>query len=119
MLDDVFQEGQDTYPAHLPWIFNREPCGECAESKKGLCRRHWAIHPREVIPFPLDSDVNLPCTGRWELFDTEEPTQEALSLCASCPIRRWCIDTATANREWGIWGGTTSQERAERRKDAA
>ena len=110
--DDVFQEGADTYPAHLPWVFNREPCGECAESKKGLCRRHWAIHPREVIPFPFSSEVDLPCTGRWREHDEEEVTPDVITRCSGCPARVWCLQTAVANNEVGIWAGTNTDDRA-------
>ncbi len=115
MLDDVFQEGQDTYPAHLPWVFNREPCGECAESKKGLCRRHWAVHPREVIPFPgLDTDCSLPCIGLWDQYDREEVTPEVEARCSGCPavVQAWCLQTAVANNEVGLWAGTNSEDRA-------
>lgn len=112
--DDVFQEGADTYPAHLPWaaVFNRDPCGECAESKKGLCRRHWAIYPREVIPFPLSLEANLPCVGLWEEHDEEEVTPEVTTRCSGCPAQDWCLQTAVANNEAGIWAGTNSDQRA-------
>ena len=109
--DDVFQEGADTYPAHLPWAFNREPCGECAESKKGLCRRHWAVYPREVIPFPLGPDADLPCVGLWDQYDREEVTPEVEPWCSGCPAQDWCLQTAVANNEAGIWAGTNEDDR--------
>ena len=111
--ENVFKEGADTYPAHLPWaaVFNREPCGECAESKKGACRRHWAVYPREVIPFPLGPDADLPCVGLWDQYDREEVTPEVESRCQGCPARAWCLQTAVANNEVGIWAGTTYEQR--------
>jgi WhiB family redox-sensing transcriptional regulator len=32
-------------------------------------------------------------------------------ICAQCPIRARCLEWAVANREDGVWGGTTAQER--------
>ena len=38
--------------------------------------------------------------------------QAALSLCATCPVRRECLEHALATREpYGIWGGTNEHER--------
>ncbi|MFB7798964.1 WhiB family transcriptional regulator [Isoptericola sp. NPDC056134] len=36
----------------------------------------------------------------------------AKAVCAECPIRMRCLEVAVANREmWGVWGGTSQQER--------
>lgn len=38
----------------------------------------------------------------------------AKRVCADCPVRRRCLDHALAAGEsYGVWGGTTSQERTE------
>jgi WhiB family redox-sensing transcriptional regulator len=38
--------------------------------------------------------------------------EHARQLCASCPVRRECLETALANVELvGFWGGTTPTER--------
>jgi WhiB family redox-sensing transcriptional regulator len=44
-----------------------------------------------------------------ELFYSSEPgpTSQALRICASCPVRAACHQTAMAQREVdGVWGGT-------------
>lgn len=39
-------------------------------------------------------------------------TRFAKSLCAKCPVRVQCLEYALdANEVFGIWGGTTPQER--------
>ena len=37
----------------------------------------------------------------------------ALALCAECPVRMECLQNALEYRDpWGIWGGTTEEQRA-------
>lgn len=37
---------------------------------------------------------------------------EALRVCRVCPVRQECLEWALSTRErFGIWGGTTEQER--------
>jgi len=39
-------------------------------------------------------------------------TEAAKAICARCPVRRECLDHATATNEpYGIWGGQTPNER--------
>jgi WhiB family redox-sensing transcriptional regulator len=35
-------------------------------------------------------------------------------ICAECPVRVECLNYALDNNEWGIWGGTTDDERRSR-----
>ena len=45
---------------------------------------------------------------------------EALSICATCPVRAQCLDYAIRNREtYGIWGGTTPEQRRRIRRERA
>lgn len=49
-----------------------------------------------------------------ELFYAEEPgaTSQALQICASCPVREPCHQTAMGQREaYGVWGGTRENQR--------
>ena len=43
-----------------------------------------------------------------------EGIAKAKAICAGCPIAFDCLETAMADsdlRKWGIWGGTTPEER--------
>ena len=41
-----------------------------------------------------------------------ETRRQAKAICASCPVRDECLDTAMANREeHGVWGGLDETER--------
>jgi WhiB family transcriptional regulator, redox-sensing transcriptional regulator len=71
--------------------------------------------------------------GRWtdraacrgtdtEIFFPANPDEEAeaLSICATCPVRAQCLDYAVRNREtYGIWGGTTPEQRRRIRRERA
>lgn len=49
-----------------------------------------------------------------ELFYAQEPgpTSQALRVCATCPVRATCHETAMAEREFfGVWGGTPENQR--------
>jgi WhiB family redox-sensing transcriptional regulator len=42
---------------------------------------------------------------------------QAKAICAGCPVRRQCLDFATANDlGYGIWGGTTPEDRRRNRR---
>lgn len=44
----------------------------------------------------------------------ERREARAKQICASCPVRRACLDHAVTVREpYGVWGGATERERAE------
>jgi WhiB family redox-sensing transcriptional regulator len=42
----------------------------------------------------------------------DEDQEQALEVCRTCPVREECLEWALIARErYGIWGGTTEQER--------
>jgi len=42
----------------------------------------------------------------------DEDPERALAVCRTCPVRDECLEWAIAAHErYGIWGGTTEQER--------
>ncbi|GGM75760.1 hypothetical protein GCM10012275_53090 [Longimycelium tulufanense] len=43
----------------------------------------------------------------------EERTAEARAVCTGCPVRARCLDFALATGQYGVWGGTTEEERRE------
>ncbi|MBK5308318.1 MAG: WhiB family transcriptional regulator [Frankiaceae bacterium] len=44
----------------------------------------------------------------------------ALALCAQCPVRGQCLQNALDHEDpWGIWGGTTEEQRAVMLRNAA
>ena len=43
---------------------------------------------------------------------TPEQEAEALAICATCPVREQCLEQALRDREqYGVWGGTTPEQR--------
>jgi len=49
-----------------------------------------------------------------------EEEAEALSICATCPVRAQCLEYAIHNREtYGIWGGATPEQRRRMRRERA
>ena len=60
------------------------------------------------------------CKGRSELFfapRAERPQARARReararrLCATCPVQQPCREFARSNREYGLWGGESEDER--------
>jgi WhiB family transcriptional regulator, redox-sensing transcriptional regulator len=46
--------------------------------------------------------------------------EEAKAVCAKCSVRSHCLSTALAlGHVYGIWGGTTEEERQRRPEDGA
>lgn len=71
----------------------------------------------EAICSQVDPELWFPEPGEWTR------TREAKRLCHTCPLvmacRRWALDHLALS-EYGIWGGTTPNERrALRRKQKA
>lgn len=51
---------------------------------------------------------DLPCRDEPQLYfaDTPHEIELAKALCAECPIREQCLQTALEVGEpWGVWGG--------------
>lgn len=42
----------------------------------------------------------------------------AKDVCATCPVRRECLDWALETHAAGVWGGTTESERRVLRREA-
>jgi len=53
-----------------------------------------------------------------ELFFPErgERVDQAIALCATCPVREPCLEWALHHEQAGIWGATTGQERRAMRR---
>lgn len=52
--------------------------------------------------------LTVPCHGEPDLWFAESPNdlEQAKALCAGCPIRRECLESALKREEpWGVWGG--------------
>ena len=59
-----------------------------------------------------DTDIFFPASP--------EEEAEALSICATCPVRAQCLEHAIRNREtYGIWGGMTPEQRRRVRRERA
>ncbi len=59
-----------------------------------------------------DSDIDFFPTGPYDSPERRQSEMEALTVCASCPVRRECRAWAMGAPEiYGVWGGLTEQER--------
>ena len=74
-----------------------------------------------VVPEPTSWQAEAAChDADAELFFSleEGDQQQALAICASCPVRRECLEHAIAQGEqYGIWGGTREGERRRLMRD--
>lgn len=55
------------------------------------------------------------CTNKQDIFfdETKRTTvSQAVKICGSCPVKDLCLQHAIDNRELGIWGGMTTNQRA-------
>lgn len=60
----------------------------------------------------LDPDLFFPERG--------EPTAPAKEVCSVCVVRAECLEYALVGREtYGVWGGTSEQERRRLRRQRA
>lgn len=51
---------------------------------------------------------------------TKAGAEAALAICAVCPVREDCLSHALAtNERFGVWGGTTEQQRREMLRDTS
>lgn len=71
------------------------------------------------------SSSRPPCTGLADLFftacETPAARESAKKLCAVCPLKQACLDTALTHTEYdqhGIYGGLTARERRTLKKTA-
>lgn len=81
--------------------------------------------PRQV--FPLGWQERAACrgmdlvlffgTGREGAAARERREKKAKAVCAGCPVRTECLDTAIGRPDkYGIWGGLSEDERATERR---
>lgn len=76
----------------------------------------WDVESWRAESACRDADVNLffpaGVTG-----PAARQIREAKAICAACPARKTCLDFAIeTNQEYGIWGGTTEDERRSLRR---
>lgn len=58
---------------------------------------------------PIDQEIWFPEGHNREI--TEANVKTAKALCSDCLVKFECLKVALDNDEYGIWGGTTEQER--------
>lgn len=61
------------------------------------------------LDLPGDDFFPLAAPGT-DAYEAQAAT--AIATCGTCPVRRPCRDYAVSTRQaWGVWGGTTPDER--------
>jgi len=101
-------------------------CEECVRAVREYDRqrrnRPATAGPRPTTINPMKWADRAACRGSDVIFYdafTDEQKAAATQVCASCPVRGECLEHAIENREWGIWGGTTEDERKSIRRSRA
>lgn len=78
-----------------------------------------------LIPEPWVREALCARAGHPDAYHADKQTprhlvHDALALCAVCPVRAQCLNDALVRHDrYGIWGGTSEEERAEMFKDSA
>lgn len=78
----------------------------------------WSEGDRTFRHSRPDWHKHARCSGMQHLFFNEgslTAVKEAKRICALCPVRKPCLQFATDNEEYGVWGGTTTVERGKRK----
>lgn len=82
-----------------------------------------ALKPKYPLPQPeLPDDFRPACSKNPDIFFSERTDDRiaAQYMCASgCPLKEWCVDFATQNKQKGVWGGTTGADRRKIRSERA
>ena len=83
--------------------------------------RHLLDLDRKFIELQeaIRNNNGVECETIPDFFFPEEPDKVnqrivisiAKSICETCPIKVQCLDYAKSTRVYGIWGGTTYEER--------
>lgn len=80
--------------------------------------------PLDLIPFNRPDWENYALcrqVGSRAFFPSDENRgnvqARARRICHTCPVEQHCLAYALANREEGIWGGTSTRERDKIRKN--
>lgn len=72
---------------------------------------------RDAACSPETAELFFPIT---DTGPAAADTARARAICARCPVRRQCQEDAeTTGQRWGIWGGTTEADRANRHRAAS
>ena len=77
-----------------------------------LGRPKWQVDAacRGMMADPENKDLFYPERG--------SSTKEPKKICASCPVKKECLDYGLMKGEkFGIWGGTSERERRKIRKE--
>ena len=70
------------------------------------------VWQEQAACFGIEPDVFFPIS--------EEEAGPALTFCGSCRIRETCLAWALKNGErYGVWGGTTEQQRRRLQREVA
>ena len=80
------------------------------------------IEALPITAIGVDTFNGAACVGvDPDLFfsDIKAEIIAAKEVCFSCPIRVSCLEGALARGDYGVWGGTTDQQRAQMRDRGA
>jgi WhiB family redox-sensing transcriptional regulator len=82
-----------------------------------MARRKNPVDLRFKVKEPMFDASQGNCVGKNpDIFMPEGKdhitlTRQAKAVCSDCPLVDTCLGYAIRNEEWGIWGGSTRDER--------
>jgi len=83
----------------------------------GADEAEWMTNPNRPCATGHPDDWFQPAADMWGKDITRKHPDWAKTLCDGCPVATQCLTYALDNDEqWGVWGGTTANERAAIRK---
>jgi WhiB family redox-sensing transcriptional regulator len=92
----------------------RQPIGDVESNNVGA--ELLAFH----IPTWMDDGLCAQTSPDDFFPDQGEGVADAKKVCAACPVSTQCLTYALDNRErFGVWGGTTAEERERIRRAAS
>lgn len=68
----------------------------------------------------IDPEIFFPHAGRPRGYVTKESKALAMAMCAGCMVTTPCLDyalTMPGSQDFGIWGGTTANQRDKMRRN--
>jgi len=92
---------------------------EKLQADKDFARQQNKKQKSSVSEEKQDWQLRASCRGLdTDMFYSQEPEiiEQAKAVCGQCAVKAVCLDDAMANEDFGVWGGTSANERKNARR---